>query len=206
MKFSFSSFPTNYQQISIPLIILFISLFAFVFDTSLSEFFVYQRSLVTQGEVWRAFSGHFFHTNGFHFLLNAAAVVMLWALHGHFYTIKNYLIVFIVSAIVCSIGIHWFSPDIGQYVGLSGVLHGLFIWGAIEDIKAKERTGYLLLLGVILKIAHEQYYGASVDVADLIGAHVAINAHLWGAIGGVIAVIILIIIKSPTQKGSLDNE
>ena len=111
-----------------------------------------------------------------------------------------------ISTIICSVGIHWFSPDIKQYVGLSGVLHGLFIWGAIEDIKAKDRTGYLLLLGVILKIAHEQYYGASEDVADLIGANVAINAHLWGAIGGVLAVIILIIIKSPNNKDSIGNK
>ena len=111
-----------------------------------------------------------------------------------------------VSAIICSIGIHWFSPDIEQYVGLSGVLHGIFIWGAIEDIKAKERTGYLLLVGVILKIAHEQYYGASEDVASLIGASVAINAHLWGAIGGVIAVMILFMIKSFTKKNTLDNK
>jgi len=206
MKFSFASLPTTPQQISVPIIILFISLISFIFDNSLSELLVYQRSLVSEGEIWRAFSGHFFHTNGFHFLLNAAAVVLLWALHGHFYTIKNYLTVFIVSAIVCSIGIHWFSPDIDQYVGLSGVLHGIFIWGAIEDIKAKERTGYLLLLGVILKIAHEQYYGASEDVSDLIGANVAINAHLWGAIGGVIAVMILIIIKSPNKKNTLESK
>ena len=205
MKFSFASLPTTPQQISVPIIILFISLISFIFDNSLSELLVYQRSLVSEGEIWRAFSGHFFHTNGFHFLLNAAAVVLLWALHGHFYTIKNYLTVFIVSAIVCSIGIHWFSPDIDQYVGLSGVLHGIFIWGAIEDIKAKERTGYLLLLGVILKIAHEQYYGASEDVSDLIGANVAIDAHLWGAIGGVIAVMILII-NSSIKKNTLDNE
>ena len=206
MKFSLASLPTTPQQISVPLIVLFISLISFLFDNSLSELLVYQRSLVTQGEIWRVFSGHFFHTNGFHFLLNAAAVIMLWALHGHFYTIKSYLIVFMVSAIICSIGIHWFSLDIEQYVGLSGVLHGIFIWGAIEDIKAKERTGYLLLLGVILKIAHEQYYGASEDVSDLIGANVAINAHLWGAIGGVIAVIILIIIKSPTKQNTLESK
>ncbi|NQZ88450.1 MAG: rhombosortase [Colwellia sp.] len=206
MKFSFSSFPMTPQQLSVPLIVLLISLIAFVFDSSLSELLIYQRTLVTQGEVWRVFSSHFFHTNGFHFLLNAAAVVMLWALHGQFYTIKSYLIVFMMSAITTSIGIHWFSPDIEQYVGLSGVLHGIFIWGAIEDIKAKERTGYLLLLGVILKIAHEQYYGASEDVAVLIGAKVAINAHLWGAIGGVIAVILLFIIKSTVSKDSFDSK
>ncbi|MBA6397884.1 rhombosortase [Colwellia sp. BRX10-4] len=195
MRLSLSAFPISVQQVTVPAIVLIISLVAFIFDSSFSDLFVYQRSLVRQGEVWRVFTGHFFHTNGAHFLLNSAAVIMLWALHGQFYTIKNYLIVFMISAVICAVGIHWFSPNIEQYVGLSGILHGLFIWGAIEDIKAKERTGYLLLIGVILKIAHEQYYGASEDVADLIGANVAINAHLWGALGGVFAILFLMALK-----------
>jgi len=200
MKFSISSFPCKTQQILAPLAVVIISLIAFIFDNSLSDSLVYQRSLVNQGELWRVFSGHFFHTNGFHFLLNGAAVIMLWALHGHFYTIKTYSFVFIVSAIICAIGIHWFSLDINQYVGLSGVLHGLFIWGAIEDIKAKERTGYLLLLGILLKVSHEQFYGASEDVASLIGADVAINAHLWGAIGGIVAILMLKIMVTGSQS------
>lgn len=204
MKFSLSSFPFKTQQVLAPLTVIIISLFAFIFDNGLSESLVYQRSLVNQGEIWRAFSGHFFHTNGFHFLLNGAAVIMLWALHGHFYTIKSYAFVFIVSAIICSVGIHWFSLDINQYVGLSGVLHGLFIWGAIEDIKAKERTGYFLLLGILLKIAHEQFYGASEDVAALIGANVAINAHLWGAIGGIVAVLILRLMGTSSITSALN--
>jgi len=193
MKFSISSFPCKTQQILAPLTVLIISLIAFIFDNSLSEPLIYQRSLVNQGELWRTVTSHFFHTNGFHFLLNGAAVIMLWVIHGHFYTIKTYSLVFIISAIICAVGIHWFSLHINQYVGLSGVLHGLFIWGAFEDIKAKERTGYLLLFGILLKIAHEQFYGASEDVAALINANVAINAHLWGAIGGVIAIVMLTI-------------
>jgi rhomboid family GlyGly-CTERM serine protease len=205
MKLSFSNFPLKTQQVLAPLIILIISLLAFIFDSSLGELLVYQRDLVSEGEFWRNFTGHFFHSNGYHFMLNAAAIVLLWSLHGHFYTVKKYFFVFIVSAIICSVGIHWFSLHIDQYVGLSGVLHGLFIWGAIEDIKAKEKTGYLLLLGVILKIAHEQYYGASEDVAKLIGADVAINAHLWGAIGGVIAVLLFILVKTSVRKNVSDS-
>lgn len=200
MKFSLSSFPCKPQQIAAPLAVLILALLSFAFDSFLSDLFIYQRDLINQGELWRIITSHFFHTNGNHFLLNALAVVMLWGLHGHFYTIKKYAIVFMISTLICSMGIHWFSPNIDQYVGLSGVLHGLFIWGAIEDIKAKERTGYLLLIGVILKIAHEQFYGASEDVASLIGANVAINAHLWGAIGGVLAVGLLSFFQSKRNK------
>ena len=58
------------------------------------------------------------------------------------------------------------------------------------DINAKDKTGYLLFLGVWLKIAHEQFYGASTDVSNLIEASVAVNAHLWGALGGLLFSVI----------------
>ncbi len=54
------------------------------------------------------------------------------------------------------------------------------------DIRWGDKTGYLLFFGVWLKIAHEQYYGASTEVASLINANVAIDAHLWGALGGLV--------------------
>ena len=72
---------------------------------------------------------------------------------------------------------------------MSGVLHGFFVWGALLDIKHHEKTGYLLLIGVVAKILHEQFYGASADVELLIGATVATDAHLYGAIGGLVVFI-----------------
>ena len=170
----------------LPLIIILLSSLAYIFDESLSNTFIYQRDLVSNGEVWRIFTGHIFHTNGYHLLRNISAVVLLWALHGQFYNPRIYLLLLLISAITSSIGIHFFSLDIHRYVGLSGVLHGVFIWGAFMDIKHKDKTGYILLVGVFIKILHEQFYGASEDVAQLISASVAINAHLWGAFGGFI--------------------
>jgi rhomboid family GlyGly-CTERM serine protease len=172
-----------------PLIVFTLALSAFIFDARISDLLIYNRSLITAGEYWRIISGHFFHSNANHFLLNTAAVALLWALHGQYYSYKNYLSVFLTSAIVCSLGIYWFSVYIELYVGLSGVLHGFFVWGALMDIKHKEKTGYLLLIGVMAKIIHEQIYGASADVEILIGASVATDAHLYGAIGGLLAFI-----------------
>ena len=166
------------------------SVIAFISEYFLGELFtktlVYQRQLVTEGEVWRLISGHILHTNGYHLLLNLTALFMLWALHGRFYSIKNYTALFLWCAITTSVGIYYFDPTLIQYVGLSGVLHGVFVFGALMDINAKDRTGYLLLLGVWLKIAHEQFYGASTDVSNLIEANIAVNAHLWGALGGLL--------------------
>ena len=113
-------------------------------------------------------------------------VGLLCALHGHYYHYGNYAVLLIFSALITSLGLYLFSPELTSYVGLSGVLHGVFIWGAITDIRQQEKTGYLLLLGVILKVAHEQFYGADQNIAQLIDANVAIDAHLWGGIGGLI--------------------
>ena len=168
------------------IIVALLSLTAFIFDASYGELLVYQRNLISQGEYWRLFTGHFFHTNGNHLLLNLAALAMLWTLHGHFYTFKSYSLLFLFSSLLCSLGLFFYTPSIIQYVGLSGVLHGFFVWGALMDIKNKDKTGYLLFVGVCLKIAHEQFYGASSDVMNLIEANVAIDAHLWGAVAGLL--------------------
>jgi len=178
------SFPLAPQQYLAPLLIVLSSLVAFFFEQQLGESLIYKRSSVSHGEWWRFISAHFFHTNLYHFLLNVVALILLWALQGHTYTIRAYLLVFFCSALLSCLGIHFFSPDLSQYVGLSGALHGIFIWSALLEISYKEKTGYLLLLGILLKILYEQFYGASTDLSVLISAKVAINAHLWGAIGG----------------------
>ena len=173
---------------------------AYFFDSLLAEHLIYQRNEISNGELWRMLTGHFFHTNTYHLLLNLAALVLLWALHGHFYSIKNYLGLFLFSAIICSIGLYFYSPQLIQYVGLSGALHGVFCFGALFDIKTHDKTGYLLFLGLWVKIIHEQIYGASEDVSNLIGANVAIDAHLWGAIGGLVFFVIYIVKHTAKKK------
>ena len=184
------------QHFQVVLLIAILSVIAFFGEYFLGELFtetfVYQRQLITEGEIWRLITGHILHTNGYHLLLNLAALFMLWALHGHFYQIKSYIALFLFCSVFTSIGIYYFDPSLLQYVGLSGVLHGIFVFGAIMDIKAKDKTGYLLFLGVWLKVAHEQFYGASADVSNLIEASVAINAHLWGALGGLLYSLVYI--------------
>ncbi len=186
MTLTLKNLPLRKQHSLLVVTIALLAIVAYWFSDEVDPLFVYQYQLINQGELWRAFTGHFLHTNGIHLLLNLAALILLWALHGHFYTLKNYGLLFITSALICSAGLFYFSPQIQQYVGLSGVLHGIFIFGAIMDIRHQDKTGYLLFIGVWLKIAHEQFYGASEQVSTLIDANVAIDAHLWGAIGGLL--------------------
>jgi len=185
-----NSLAPSRQNFLVILVIASLSVVAFTSEYLLGELvtnaLVYQRQLIANGEIWRLITGHILHTNGYHLLLNLAALFMLWALHKRFYSIKSYTALFLFCSTATSIGLYYFDPTLIQYVGLSGVLHGVFVFGALMDINAKDKTGYFLFIGVWLKIAHEQFYGASNDVSNLIEASVAVNAHLWGALGGLL--------------------
>ncbi|HCM47214.1 MAG TPA: rhombosortase [Colwellia sp.] len=202
MTLTFKNLPIQKQHSLLVVIIALLAILAYLLNDEIDSLFVYQYQLISQGELWRIFTGHFLHTNGIHLLLNLAALILLWALHGHFYNLKNYSLLFITSALICSAGLFYFSPEIHQYVGLSGVLHGIFVFGAILDIRYKDKTGYLLFIGVWLKIAHEQFYGASKQVSTLIDANVAIDAHLWGALGGLIFSCCYVIIGIQKQRST----
>lgn len=150
--------------------------------TPVSDFFVWDRSLIQQGEIWRLITGNFTHTNLLHLMMNAAALTVFCFIFKDILNPKKlWLLLFSISLLT---GSFLLLSAMQSYVGLSGVLHGLFIWAAIEDIKQQRNTGWLLLIGVLAKIAWEQYFGASTSTISLINAKVATEAHLIGALNG----------------------
>ena len=60
------------------------------------------------------------------------------------------------------------------------------------DIKEKMTSGWLLLVGIAIKVGYEQYNGSSSEVAELIDAKVAVDAHMFGAVGGLIIFLLMI--------------
>ncbi len=196
----FKNLPIEKQHFLPPLIISLLALICYVFDQQLSDMLIFDRAAIATGEFWRTLTAHFFHTNINHLLLNLGAALLLWSLHGHFYQLKNYAITFAICSLGTSMGIYLFTPEINYYVGLSGVLHGIFVWGAMMDIANKEKTGYLLFIGVWLKIGHEQFFGASKDVEAMIGANVAIDAHLFGALSGLFITLAFFALRVRSRK------
>jgi rhomboid family GlyGly-CTERM serine protease len=181
-----TSWPIALPHSVTPIVLLSLAIIMFVLPEQLTEQLIYHHQAIQNGELWRLVTGHLLHTNAYHLLLNGVALVLLWALHGQFYSVKNYLALMLFCSLWVSLGLYFYAPQLTQYVGLSGVLHGLFAWGALHDIKAKDNTGYFLVLGLIIKIGHEQLYGANAELSELIQASVAIDAHLWGSIAGLL--------------------
>lgn len=186
--------PTQLKYSLAPLLIVTISIILALIEPLSSDLLAYDRRQLNHFQWWRLITGHFLHTNTMHLLLNLAGLILLWALHGHYYRNARYLTIFFMLCLGTSGGLYLFAPQMQWYVGLSGVLHGLFIIGAYFDIRKKFKTGWLMLIGVWVKVIHEQIYGASDDIAQLIAANVAIDAHLFGTITGCIIILYFFIV------------
>lgn len=144
---------------------------------SLAEWHSYH---IRHGEWWRIVTGNLTHTNFAHLAMNLAG---LWVIGFIFRpSTRNFAIVFFLLCLLVG-GLNLFS-SLSIYVGLSGVLHGLFGFWALREVFEGRRSGLLLVLGLMAKVAWEQFYGPSSSTAAMIGAKVAVDAHLFGALGG----------------------
>ncbi|EWH09080.1 membrane protein, Rhomboid family [Catenovulum agarivorans DS-2] len=170
-----------------PILAFYISLFTFfmLIPAEGQSWLRYNYTELQNQQSWRIITGHFIHTNWYHYVLNTGAFIALWALHGKFYQGRKLFSFIIMNACLITAYIYFFT-DIGVYSGFSGILHGLIVWGAIQDIQHKDKTGYLLLLGVFAKVIYEMLYGASAATASMIQADVAVEAHLAGVLAALL--------------------
>ncbi len=150
----------------------------------------FDRGLVEQGDVWLLLTGHIVHLNWSHWLLNMAGLAIVAFFFSSHASFKQWFSVVIVSSIVIAAGIWWWITDINSYVGLSGVLHGLFLYGALREIRFYPVSGYVLFIVLIGKLAWEFFNGALPGSEDMTGGRVLTEAHLLGAIGGMLVWIV----------------
>ncbi|WP_293226141.1 rhombosortase [Moritella sp.] len=146
----------------------------------------YNRESIINGEYWRLISGNFNHTNIYHLLLNLGALAVIGGLHYRYYNSAAYTSLILLLSIGVGVGILWLSPNTHLYVGLSGILHGVIIVGAVIDVTKKYYSGYVLIIGTVIKVINEQLFNSPVEISQLIEAKVLTEAHLYGLVTGLI--------------------
>ncbi|NQZ93389.1 MAG: rhombosortase [Moritella sp.] len=146
----------------------------------------YNRESIINGEYWRLISGNFNHTNIYHLFLNLAALAVIGGLHYRYYNSAAYTGLILLLSIGVGVGILWLSPSTHLYVGLSGILHGIIIVGAVIDVTKKYYSGYVLIIGTVIKVINEQLFNSPVGISQLIEAKVLTEAHLYGLVTGLI--------------------
>lgn len=186
--------PPNEPPYLLHLLPIVISLIAVVLSLggeSVTELLRYETARIHEGEIWRLLSGNLVHLGWGHLLLNLLGLGLIWGLFWGCFSPLAWSAVSLISALAVGLGLFWFAPQLEWYVGLSGMLHGLFVAGAVGGIRRGDRREAILLVALVGKLLWEQAYGALPGSADVAGGPVIVDAHLYGAIGGALAALIL---------------
>ena len=157
----------------------------------------FDRTGLQAGEYWRLVTGHLVHLGWGHALLNLAALGLIMGAFRPLVGWGSWGIAAIAAVISIDIGLWISSPPVGWYVGLSGVLHGLVVAAAVELLATSPRTGSVILAAVAAKLAWETLRGPLPFTADLSGGDVIEAAHLWGAVGGGLAAVVILGLRKP---------
>lgn len=181
--FNIAKFRYQYQASHVIWLTLFLLSF-FLQAVDWVDAWRFDRELVQQGNVWLLFSGHIVHLNWSHWLLNMAGLGIVAFFFSAHAGVKQWLMVIFVSICTINIGLWWWMTDIRSYVGLSGVLHGLFLYGALREIRFFPVSGYVLTTVLVAKLVWEFFNGALPGSEEMAGGRVLTEAHLLGAIGG----------------------
>jgi len=143
------------------------------------------RTPVSQGQLWRVFTGNLVHFGWAHTLMNLAAFLLCcFALLSEISTTR-FANLFVFCSLIVGAGIYFFNPDLATYAGLSGAIHGLIVAG----LWYSKRHPFWLRCAALAIVAgkifqeHSPYYQAN-DLQALIPVPVAVDAHLYGALAG----------------------
>jgi len=192
----------HYLEVS-SLLFMILSMLTLQFiDEKEFSLFQYQRDDILSGQLWRLVSGHFVHVTWMHLILNLAGLFVIWALFRDILTQRMWWLLTLGSIVGIDVALLIFHPEIKWYMGLSGVLHGYFAGGAILQIRLNGTRGMLYLILLIIKLLWEQLTGPLPVTTELSGARVITESHLYGALGGAIVMLWLILIDNDHLKRS----
>ena len=189
-----STFLQDAGQISswyLPISILALSGVLVVLGDDARELLRYDRAAIADSEWWRLISGHFVHLGAQHWLLNAAGLVLVWLLVGHQYDALRWSLVLDIVLVVIGLGFWFLDTNLSWYVGFSGILHGMLIAGALPALRIVPVESTIICLAVTGKLIYEQVAGPLPGSEASAGGAVVVNAHLYGAVGGLLAAALL---------------
>lgn len=146
----------------------------------------YDREAIGDGQWWRLLTGNFVHLGWYHWMLNQIGIVVLVLLCPERLSPLVWLRRLLLIGIAMSCGLYFWVPQMSWYVGLSGVMHGLFLLGLGRQGLQGDRIALACLAYLFGKLAWEWQMGVPVSDEAAIGGKVALESHWFGALGALV--------------------
>jgi len=188
---SVASFNKHYFPIVLILVVTLIA----IFGSALAPYLRFDQQAILHGELWRLFSCHFVHLTWSHLAMNMAGFILVWILFGQLLSSWEWLLMLIPACLLVSLGLLLFNPDVLWYVGFSGVLHSFIVIACLFDLNNKHMDGKVLLVAVCIKLIYEQFYGPLPGSEATAGGRVIVDAHLYGAIAGLLFAPVVVMLR-----------
>jgi rhomboid family GlyGly-CTERM serine protease len=166
---------------TVPLLITFV---AVILQMTAAPQSLRLESSLAFAEPWRLLSAHFVHLGWGHLWLNLGGLGLLWLLLGDTLKPLWWASGVVVLAFGVSLALLSCSPAVEWYVGFSGVLHGLFVAGAIANLWRLTPLALSILAVLLVKLVVEWAAEGDPLTAGLIGGAVIVDAHLYGVFLG----------------------
>lgn len=146
------------------------------------EWLRYDRELIGAGQWWRLLTGSFVHLGWWHWFLNEMGIAVLVLLCPQPLPAAVWLRRLFVLSVGMSLCLYLWVPRLHTYVGMSGVIHGLFLLGLVPQVLKKDLIALGCLIYLFGKLAWEFYSGTPVSDEAALGGSVVLESHLFGTL------------------------
>jgi rhomboid family GlyGly-CTERM serine protease len=182
----------NLQQcLAVAAVIAVAAIFIQIGGDGVRDSLAFSRADLDTGQLWRFMTGHFVHLGWSHLFLNLAGLALVAYLVGNTFDCFKWVFIAFVSIVTIDAGFWFLNPELDWYVGLSGLLHGLLAAGLLVGVLQLDRESIVLAVFVLAKLAWEQISGPLPGSEASSGGVVIVDAHLYGALGGLLAAVLL---------------
>lgn len=165
----------------------------------------YAREAIITGEWWRLFSGGWLHHNLAHMGMNLAAMCLIYYLFKPVLSGWYWLWVTMLEVLLVNLCLLLFMPSTLNYWGLSGALHGLFVFCCIRSWQRGEACAKWWFIGLGGKLLFD-LTRQDEATAHMIGIRVHVESHLWGTLTGIGLAVFVILFFKAKQKYYAGNQ